>query len=70
MHFQRKIITYFKLRVNQNTNGVILQWGFIIIYFKLRVNQNKLLHLTMYVQIITYFKLRVNQNLAIGHCIV
>ena len=56
------IITYFKLRVNQNPISEACKQLTIITYFKLRVNQNVYVALGLYSPIITYFKLRVNQN--------
>ena len=56
------IITYFKLRVNQNFASNTFEIFLIITYFKLRVNQNFYENGTKTVDIITYFKLRVNQN--------
>ena len=56
------IITYFKLRVNQNDNLVTKYSSNIITYFNLRVNQNDNLVTKYSSNIITYFKLRVNQN--------
>ena len=37
---EKEIITYFKLRVNQNTTSPRFSNSLIITYFKLRVNQN------------------------------
>ena len=57
-----EIITYFKLRENQNGQRTTKILKHIITYFKLRENQNRILTLTLHLLIITYFKLRENQN--------
>ena len=56
------IITYFKLRENQNNPSSLICPHFIITYFKLRENQNVLRNRLVFACIITYFKLRENQN--------
>ncbi len=56
------IITYFKLRENQNVEAPSTTNLYIITYFKLRENQNAELFCNLAKSIITYFKLRENQN--------
>ncbi len=56
------IITYLKLRENQNSFSPYGNLAVIITYLKLRENQNKLAENTAKKYIITYLKLRENQN--------
>ena len=65
--FVYPIITYFKLRVNQNSHNLRFLNTSIITYFKLRVNQNACGIIYIEGNIITYFKLRVNQNSSCSH---
>ena len=56
------IITYLKLRENQNLLNICYFLLLIITYLKLRENQNQVQIGDFVLSIITYLKLRENQN--------